>query len=275
MAQQTDDFSLRLGYWTAQHRDQLRTWWAITIMLVDVSLLVYFVFTFATYSFSTVKTVRQVRTMASSFITPASRAVIAPLPLKIDEATVINRGSGRYDLIAPVTNPNRHLTAVDVSFSFKYGEKTRVEHTTIWPGADSFLYQTNVPISALPVGGVPTVEILDVRWQRPDNFKLYTGEVQFPVSNAQVRPVTGLTNASGTRFTATVKNQSVFTFKSLRLGVVLNVGGKPVAVGEVTVEKFKFQEERPIEASWLREIPTTTDVTVFPILNLMDSENIL
>lgn len=275
MAHPTDDLSLRLGYWTAQHRDQLRTWWAITIMLIDVSLLVYFVVTFASYSLSTMRTVRQVRTMADSFITPASRSVIAPLPLRVDDVTVIERGAGRYDFVASVTNPNRRLAAAEVTFKFSYGDNVRVEHTTIWPGAESYLYQLNVPVTSPPAGELPKAEILDVRWQRPDNFKLYSGEVQFPVTNAQVRPVTGLTKAVGTRFTATVKNQSVFTIKSLRLGVVLKTGGRPIAVGEVTVEKFKFQEERPIEVSWLRDIPATTDVTVFPIVDLMDGENVL
>src|SRR5512142_2924629 len=46
MADQNGDISLKFGYWFAVHRDQLRTWWAISIIAVDVLLLAVFAVSF-------------------------------------------------------------------------------------------------------------------------------------------------------------------------------------------------------------------------------------
>ncbi|MFH0829015.1 MAG: hypothetical protein V1907_02455 [Candidatus Kerfeldbacteria bacterium] len=276
MAEQKDDISLRLGYWLAVHRDQLRTWWAIAILVCDALLLVYFFVVFATYSFGMTKTVQGIGAMAQPLVSPALKKIIAPVNLVTGTAVVLNRGNGRYDFVAPVTNSNEHWAAVQVRYHFTYGETTRDDITTLWPGSESFLTQANVALKVPETGATPSVTIIDVQWQRPDDLQRYTSDVSFPVSNVSIRPITGLaSDVTATRLTATVQNKSVYSFRSVRFGVILKAEGAVVAVSDVIVERFKPLEERTIEVSWLSTLPTSSEATIFPILDLTDKDSYL
>ncbi len=273
MAQQKDDFSLKFGYWFAVHRDQLRTWWAMSILVVDVLLLAVFAVMFTSYSFSTVRTVRGISEMSVPLVPAQLQSALAPKVLMTDDATVLDRGSGRYDFVAPVTNPNPLWAAVQVTYHFTYGnQKSRDEKTTLWPGASAYLTQMNVAMTAPAIGTTPRVEIVDVRWTHPNDLSMFTGGVQFPMTKVTIAPVTGLAaGVVGTRVAATVTNQSVYTFKSVRFGIIVKSGGTIVAVGDVLIEGFKALEARTLEASWLQALPPNADVTIFPILNLLDA----
>jgi len=274
--QKKDDISLRFGYWFAVHRDQLRTWWAITILVCDAIFLAYFIVVFATYSFGTTKVVHSISAMAQPLVSPTLKKVIAPAKLATGTAVVLNRGNGRYDFVAPVTNPNAHWAAVQVRYHFTYGETTRDDITTLWPDSESFLTQANVALRVPESGATPSVTITDVRWQRPVDFQRYTGEVAFPVRAVSVQPITGLASGvAATRLTATVQNKSVYSFRSVRFGVIMKAEGAIVAVSDVIVERFKPLEERQIEVSWLSALPTSSEATIFPILDLTDKDSYL
>jgi len=101
---------------------------------------------------------------------------------------------------------------------------------------------------------------------------MYVGGVAFPVSDISIKPVAGLAaGVVGTRLSAVITNRSVYAFTSVRFGIVLKSGSAIVAVGDVLVEGLKALEARTIEASWLQSLPSNADVTVFPILNLLDA----
>jgi hypothetical protein len=223
MAQPKDPLSLRFGYWVAVHRDQLRTWWAISIIAIDILLLISFVVAFTQYSFTTVRTAAQVGEMAVPLVAPPLRTALTPQGLEPGPATAIDRGGGRFDLAAPVTNPNPQWAATEVRYRFVYGVATREEKTVLWPGSESFLAQLNVALKVPPAGTIPQVEVTAVQWQRPDTPTRFS-EVAFPLSQAVLRPVTTAAGSSATRLTATVANSSVYSFRSVRLTVVLRQG---------------------------------------------------
>lgn len=269
MAQPKDPLSLRFGYWVAVHRDQLRTWWAISIIAVDVLLLMYFVVTFTQYSFTTVRTVALVGEMAAPLVTPSLRATLSPRDLVAGTAVAIERGIGRYDLAAPVSNPNPQWAATEVRYRFTYGATTHEEKTVLWPGSESFLTQLNVGLKVPPAGTIPQVEVTAVQWQRPDTPTRFS-EVAFPLSQPVLRPVTTVAGSAATRLTATVTNNSVYSFRSVRLTVVLRQGNTVVAAGEVSIEAFKSLEKRPLEVTWLATIPGNAAVSAYPAINLLD-----
>lgn len=276
MAEQKDDISLRFGYWFAVHRDQLRTWWAIAILVGDALLLVYFFVVFASYSFGTTKTVQGISAMATPLVSAALKQAISPSNLATGTVAVLNRGSGRYDFVVPVTNPDTHWAAVRVRYYFTYGESTREDITTIWPGAETYITQTNVALKVPDAGVQPSITITDVRWQRPPDLQRYVSEVSFPVSNVAITPITGLaSDVSATRLTATIQNKSVYSFRSVRFGVIVMAEGAVVAVSDIIIERFKPLEERPVEVSWLSILPISSEATMFPILDLTDPDSYL
>ncbi len=271
MPGQSDDLSLRIGYWLAVHRDQLRTWWAISIIIVDVALLIFFIIMFTQYSFTTMKTVHGISEMSASLVSPPLRRAIAPAEPELGTPVALGRGQGRYDIVVPVTNPNPLWAAVEVRYRISYGPAIREDKTSIWPGAEQYLLVFNMPVTGVALDVKPKVEITNVRWQRPTNLALFSNEVSFPTSEVSIKPVVGLTTGgSATRLTATIKNESVFSFRSVRFGVVLKSGGAIVAGGEATLEQFDSFADRSLEVTWLQSLPLNADATVFPVVNLLD-----
>ncbi len=274
MAQPSDDVLLRIGYWFAVHRDQLRTWWAISIIALDLALISFFVVIFAGYSLTTVKTVQGIRDMSATLVGPELRAALEPTALELGQAVVLPVGNGRYDFVTPVSNLNTAWAATEVRYRFAYGSTTtREEHTTLWPQASAFLTQLNVPATVSGSTEQPKIEITSVEWKRPDSLALFSADVSFPVSQTNLRAVSSLNiGGTATRWSATVKNSSVYGFRSVRFGVVLKNGGTIVAAGEALIERFASFTERPIEVTWLRSLPPNAQATVYPIVNLLDPD---
>ncbi|MBI4089940.1 MAG: hypothetical protein HY421_00890 [Candidatus Kerfeldbacteria bacterium] len=274
MAQVKDSLSLRFGYWVAVHRDQLRTWWAISIIAIDIVLLLYFVAAFTRFSFTTVRTVTYVGELAAPLVSPAVRSALSPRDLEIGRATALERGVGRYDLAAPVTNPNASWLAAEVRYRFSYGQATREEKTVVWPGSQSYLAQLNVALPPPPAGSAPQAEVVSVQWQRPDTPDRFSG-VSFPVSNVVLRSVATVSGSPATRLTATVRNSSVYGFRLVRLTVILRQGSTTVAVGEAVFERLTSLEERPVEVTWLSSLPLNAEAAFYPTVNLLDQSNFL
>lgn len=277
MVQQTDDAFLRIGYWFAVHRDQLRTWWAMSIIVVDFLLIAFFVVTFTGYSLSTVRTVQGVGEMAQTLVPSSLRAVLEPLPLIAGEAVALPAGGGHDDFVAPVENPNASWVAVEVRYSFTLGSTTtREERTVLWPKASAYLTQLNVLVPETSAVGTTKVTLASVQWERVPEPGLFSHDVKFPVGAKALKNVTGLTTGgTATRFSAVVKNESVYSFRSVRFGIILRGGGRILAAGEATVERFSTFTERPIEATWLQSLPLNAEVDVYPVVNLLDDRSYL
>lgn len=271
MATQKDPISLRIGYWLAVHRDRLRTWWAISIIAADLVLIAIFAYTFAGYSFSTVKTVRTVAAMGTPLVSPAVRQKLDPKELVTGEVAALARGKQRYDLVVPVENANPQWSAVQIRYRFSFGQDTREERASLWPGQKSFLTQLNVAGPADNSQAKAEVQILGVSWLRPQTLDRYHN-VSFDVTSEKLVPVAGLASGvSATRYTATLKNNSVYTFARTRFGVVLKNGTAIVAAGEVVLPRFPTFAELPIEVTWLQALPLAVQATVFPVFDLLDA----
>ncbi len=268
-----DDIGLRIGYWFAVHGAQLRTWWGVSILVIDVLLVGYFLYAFTSYSFSTQAIVRSVAATAEPLVGSQLRSMVEPKTLELGSAVALPRGKSTFDFAVPVTNPNEAYAATDVRYRFQLGTATtREERATLWPGQVASLMLLSVVVPNAPADAKASVEILGVTWQRPIDRKIYTSEVRFPVTDAFLVPLTGLpSGAVGTRMTARVRNDSVRSFREVRFGVVVSSGSRVVAVNEVTVERFVSLHERTIETSWLQAIPPGSSVVVFPQVNLLDS----
>lgn len=271
MAQPSDPLSLRIGYWMAVHRTQLKTWWAISIILIDLALIGIFFVMFTAYSFSTTKIVRDIAAMSTPLVSSELRTKIAPVEIEFGDGVALSRSPGRYDLTVPVKNPNPQFVATEARFAFTFGPDRREASIILWPSEEAYVAALNVPG---PTGGKitpPKVELVHVSWQRPERLKLFTDDIHFELTETSVKPVTGLTTGGvATRFSSKLKNSSIYGFRSVRFGVVLRDGSAVVAVGDVTVENLKSFETREIDFTWLQALPTSASPTVFPIVNLLD-----
>lgn len=275
MAQPGDDLSLRIGYWFALHRDQLRTWWVVTILVVDLVLLGIFVVTFSQYSFGTPKTVRSMSAMTLPLVDTGLRQRLTPTELGIGESLALPGIAGHYDLVAPIDNPNLAWSAVEVRYRFTYGTAAREGRTVLWPGMHSYVTALNVVSQMAAELVKPSVEVLGVQWQRPEHTALFETEVNFPISQPSLNHASAVSGVRTTRYTAILKNDSVYSFRNVRFIVILRSGDLILAVGEVFVENFRSFEERIIELTWPQTLPLSAEATVIPALNLLDPKEYL
>lgn len=275
MARQQDDISLRLGYWFAVHRDQLRTWWSVSILSFDLLVLGFFVMNFTSYSLATVKTVSSVYEMSAPLVGPELRRYLTPQPLQIGEAVAVALGGDRFDLIAPIRNLNSSLAAVKISYHFSDGVETSDEITLLMPAAAGFLTQFNVTLSPGASRDAVRAVVTNIEWLRPPNTQMLE-DVQFKVNDAALRSVTGLTGGrTATRMSATVKNASVYSFKRVRFVVVLRHQARIIEAGDAIVENFRTFEDRQIEVNWLQSLPLSAEVIVVPEVNIFDRSSFL
>jgi len=269
---QSDPLSLRFGYWVAVHSARLRTWWAISILVIDIAFLGYFVYAFAGYSLSTIKTVRAVEAMARPLVSPTLRQQLAPETVVIGDAKALPRNGGRYDLVAPVTNPNDDWTARAIRYRFVFGTETRIETISLWPGQSGYLMLLNVEApSGTSSSPAVRAEIVETEWQRPADLTIFR-EIAFTVTDQKLTPVTTTNDGTATRVTATLNNTSVYSLRRLRFGVVLTNGGSPVAVNEIVVPSIGTLGSVPVEATWLGGLPLASQVTIVPVFDLLDPQ---
>lgn len=265
MAQRSDDLVLRISYWLAVHRDQLRTWWAISILSVDVILLIVFVVSFAAYSFGTPSTVRSVAAMSATLVPPQVRLRISPAPLEVGSPVAIAVGTDKYDLAAPVKNPNEHFLAREVRFRFRLGDEVREGTTTVWPGQQSYFLVANAVVRQA-VNRKPEFEVLDVVWQRPEDRTIFSA-LPFTDREFSLNPVAGLPGGLGTKFSVQLKNSSVYNLRQATFLVAVERQGVPVAVGNVQLESFLSFQERLVEYTWQLPVPVDGTSRIIPTFN--------
>ncbi|MBI5405239.1 MAG: hypothetical protein HY976_03355, partial [Candidatus Kerfeldbacteria bacterium] len=182
---------------------------------------------------------------------------------------------GRYDLVVPVSNPNTAWAVTQIRYNFTFGAETREETVSLWPGQEGYLMQLNVAGPTDPDNAPLTANLNHVSWQRPESLKIFQ-DVKFPLTEGKLSPVTGLTSGgSATRYSAKVKNDSVYGFKKVRFGIVLKNGSALIAANETVIANFPSFDERLLEATWLRGLPLAAEAVVFPIVDLLDPATFL
>lgn len=270
------DLNLRLSYWFLSHKDQLKKWWVLSLIAVDVFLL-GFVFAAAYVVAKDRSALDQARTLRTGtpLFTSAARGALAqelvrgvPVALLTDATHV--------DLAVELTNPNETYGVEEVSYRFSYGGKQLPVRTTfLLPNSPRFLAELGVAKAA--EGEAPTLEIVSVRWRRPEDLAALR-RVKFRVSNLKY-DASVLTASQppkpAPRLRATILNDSAYAYRTVDISIGLIQAGQLVAVNSVRLNDWGAFAEKPIDLQWLAALPAQPDVVIVPQINYFDESNFL
>ncbi|MFH0805097.1 MAG: hypothetical protein V1916_02790, partial [Patescibacteria group bacterium] len=267
---------LKVTYVTLTNRDNLKKWWVILLIALDVFMVVFVVTNGVLYLVGIPKQRQLLLSIAASAVDyPAIRQRSKPLPLEIVTTAAIPVSKGKYDLVTQVKNPNTQWFASRVNYTYTLdGKDGDVLTEFVQPTVDTYLAVLGTSYSGTAAPAV-AVKLNSVEWQRIDHPDRLAA-IRFEVSQTATATITDpKTNAAAYRVTATVTNRSYQSFWQTRFAVALYSGDRLVGLAFVypTPAKFGAGEERSIQAQWPPLPVSVTSVSIVPAFNLLDPAN--
>ncbi|MDD5040742.1 MAG: hypothetical protein PHY34_06400 [Patescibacteria group bacterium] len=264
---------LKTSYFFLSHRNDLRKWWVIVLIAIVVFLVVFAFTNGILYLINTPHYSSLIGSMASSPLDYTSiRQQNMPQALEFGTISVVSVSQGRYDLIAPVRNPNAQWAAASVEYRFSIqGYDLESDVDFVLPEGQKFFVATNVELGQTPSAQDARVAILGCDWEHIDNTDPLAQEL-FLVNNISFS-TSSVGNYGVYRVTADVTNDSFLNFWEARFAVVFFNGDQVVGVEYATVEPFNAGETQAIMVQHGIGADDVTSVAVTPDVNILDTTN--
>lgn len=198
----------------------------------------------------------------------------AILPLNVLYQKLIEVGSGDYDFVAQVYNPNPLFAASRVKYELNIagkgiGSLQKAGTFYVLPGQTRYIIVPNIRNNDKLTDS--TFEIKEIDWGK---FQSFEG-ISFPVQRKNYTVV----NKNGTfsELEAIVLNSSDFDFDKVEVGVILfSNGNNIVAINKTDIRTFLSRTERYFKVSWPVGLPANVarqDVEV--VTNVFENSNFI
>lgn len=270
---QSKDLSLAFGYWLVSHRQTLRTWWAVTLMVIIASTLLWSLWFFTVFFSQDTVTSGHLLDRANS-IASFRVANLQPSPLTVSSATVIPRNASHVDLVAMVTNSNSAWGASSVTAHFTVdGTTFATQQIFLNPSAVRPIIGLNIATAITSTSKVAVV-IDETTWARSTASAL--PEPRFTVTNTVANPSTVVIDGQSRQsvtLTAEVTNTSVYNFYHVDVPVVAYNGDQIVGVASIGVDRWPTLTIKTVTATLTNPITTVTKFNVIPQVSRFDSGN--
>ncbi len=276
----TRDLILRLHSWFLSHRFQLKKWWVILILSVDILLIVYISTSFLVLATQSSRLNRGLINTALSLSPPAVLVTETPSELSVNSAVALVQSANQTDFIARVDNANSNWAA---EFAYHF-ELNSGQLNSDWSGTKSgtglilpeqsvFLSSVGEPVSVSSAAQAKLV--IDQRTWRRVSDRSRLDNIRFNVTDIVYEPNVSVPNSSTrvSRVTAQITNRSLYGFWTVDVPVVLLIGDKPAAIKHLTLRSFRPSETRTVEAQWFGNLPTQASVDIRPAVDIFDEQN--
>ncbi len=266
------DLNLRLSFWFLNHKDQLRKWWVIILIVLDVLFVLWWAVVAMVHRTDAGLLRREATTRTGAPLFSASARAELALPLETTSARALPVDAGRVTLAASVDNTNEEFGVVKLSYRFVYGEtQLPVRETFLLPKSQRFLEEPNLPRAKGAT--TPSLELIATQWQRVADPGLLTGltfvtkDLKF---DAQATTTT-VPPKPAPRLTATLVNNSVYSFRTADISVgVLDAGGQLVQAGTATLKNWQSFSEQPVSVQWISPLSPNVKIVIVPQVNIFD-----
>lgn len=271
------DKQLKIGIWWVTHRHQLKKWWVSLLAVADVLLFLYLLFSGIVLLVTWKKFTLIPYQISQPVIDFKSyQKANAPVDLRIVSTKTIRvpNEQNKYHLLAEIQNPNLKWSAPSFDYHFVLGGKEQEKRTSFFlPNEQRFLIYYNAEsTSPRPEAKLIIDQISWRRQERPEHTPALNFEIKNP--QASLIPLPGVGRSAptsySTRATAEITNKSVYNFWQVKFIVVLYQGREPVALNEITLDKFLAQESREVGVSWKEAYPSISKVSFIPEVNVLD-----
>ncbi len=262
---------LKITYFTLTHKDDLRKWYIIVLLAVAVFTVVFVFTNLVLYLVGMPLSNRLVQGMAADTVDySAIRQRNTPVTVQVQQTYAIPSGTNRFDVVAPVTNPNTDWFATVTYAVSVNGATGESQDMTLNPSSELYL-------TALGVGGEGSVSVQlaveHIAWRRLDHHNP-PPVAQFDIADPAYSTLTG-EGATVYQVRADITNNSYVSFYEVPFIILLYNGDQIVGVNYAYISPFNFGETKTITAKWNTVGGTVTSARVVPALNLLDRSNII
>lgn len=267
---------LKISYFSLTHKDYLRKWWVILLIALDVFV---FVFTFTNAILYVVGLTRQDSLMQSIANSPVDydlqRQQLRPADLAVEPAVALPAGSGRLDLAAKVSNPNKQWAVSQIKYSLSVDGQPAGEGTDfIMPDSEKYLTVFGVKYDGRSASASVALTITEVNWQRVPSLERLA-KIDFSISEPQYSSAISADNQTVHRVEAQAVNKSVDGFWKTRFLVALYNSKQLVAINYVYINEFRAGQTEDLFSQWEEVAGSVTGVSIIPDINLLDSGNVI
>ncbi len=191
---------------------------------------------------------------------------IAPIALEIGEPIILIAGQQSYDIVVPVSNNNDKWFVSKLSYFITYndGATTTVRNLVINPGQKTYLAVFNLQ-SDKKLYNV-NLEIIDQQWHNASRAKVLPNDFTFTPGQISTDE-----NGIAQRYQTEVTNNSLVNFWEMGWLAVAYSGYQPVAVQEISTEKFLGLSSKTLYFNWFNRLPRIDRVEVTSQFNRFDN----
>ncbi len=255
---------LKWGYWYFLHRAVIRRIGVTILGAVGVGLILYSGWQWVDWLASRKAEEESFRLLVTSNVNFAEyRKRNAPLPLEVGKAVAIPAGTGRYNLVALVKNPNPGWGAPEFGAVFSVDGVEVRGQGFIMPLEEKYVIHLAAQLAQPPRQVQLTIE--QAGWQRvraDSNLRL----PDFIVEGEKLELAEGI----GTSLRFTLFNRSTYGYYDVGVTAVLLRGGVPVAVGRQLIASITSGERRVVELAWPQAL-VADRLIVKPEVNVFDA----
>lgn len=264
---EVSDIWIKLNYWFLGNRRDLKRWWVILLLALDIFLVVFV----ATNGVVTAITYKQVGSWIediqnSRVIAQDSYARITPQPLTNTGVETYVDENGNTLAVAVVTNPNQLWAAQEVRYLFVGPTGETAERSLVLVPQGSSVFMANSD-----VGPNPELKIVSINWKRVPAEKLPNVSLSFTqgVHNTVLIPNTSGTKAIS-QITTTLSNASLFSIREVKGVVLVRHGSTLVSAKQFFVDAVSSREERDITIQFSEALPQFDSIIFFSEIDIFD-----
>ncbi|MFA6587522.1 MAG: hypothetical protein WCT08_00465 [Patescibacteria group bacterium] len=269
MADNVSDLGLRLNYWFLTNRQQLRKWWVILLLALDIFILAVCI----TQGLLMIIRFHDSSNTLSSIVETTKQngqAQSAFKPKNLVQATAFTtlHGLGRYDFSARLENPNDYwLATATVQFG---GGKNKLTPVQVILPPKSIRYAMALDIEPATENEVPkaSYSVTNINWEKLDAAEVAKNIIDLKVEKLK-QSQTSLISREGTNRVVTqvngeVSNKSFFKLDGLRIAIVLSNGTETIGVRSAIISSIAAETTLPFSVEWDTALPSAQKVEAFP-----------
>jgi len=263
---EVSDFWLKLDYWVLNNRSDLKRWWVMVLIGVDIFLILFVIWSGVITFWSYQNMNSYVSEIGKNRIVgKAERERNAPKPATTLAIESIQQQESSVYLIT-VTNPNATWSSPMFALHLGQGDQTSSSR-------ESFLAPNDKRLVILTgdLGSAPNVVYDSFVWQRTPPKTIPT--INVTVSQGQHSNVS-VTKQGERRMVSqiatTVRNGSMYRINTLKIVAVVRNGTELVGVQQVFVDNLRANEERPVLVEFIDMLPAFTSIELSTEIDVLD-----
>lgn len=265
---------LTWGYWFVTHREELKRYLVISLIVLSVLLYGYSLYSVTRmYAFEQEEYSRALSTATVDYIdVQAIHDANRIQEIQVLSRQIIPGTGGNVDIIARVKNPNTKWALK--SFTYRFGVGTAVldeQQAFLLPGEEKFLMALNVKAVS---GGTPQLLVDNEKWQRVVLYETWAPlRMAFPVSEksftaARQGELSGQLPIS--EVSARLTNDTAYNYNQVEVQIALYSGNRVVGVNRLPLPNFRSGETRTVSALWSLTLPSVSNVEIIPTVNILN-----